>query len=121
MKITRIKITTIFLIASIMFAGFLSRSFVENTIEYEVVSTENNKTEEITTDISEINPSKNGYIVYLEDDTLYVYTPNGEAVYKENDIKNSNFTENDLTKLRKSGIEVSGFTELIELLNYIKS
>lgn len=121
MKKTRIKIITIFLIASIIFAGILSRSFVENTIEYEVVSTENNKTEEINTDISETSPSEDGYIVYLDNDTLYVYMPNGEAVYKENNITNSNFTENDLIKLRKSGIAVSGFTELIELLNYIKS
>lgn len=121
MKKIKIKKATLFLIASILFVGILSRSLVENTIKYEIVSTENNKTEEINTDISEISPSEDGYIVYLDNDTLYVYMPNGEAVYKENNIANINFTENDLIKLRKSGIKISGFTELIELLYYIKS
>ncbi len=121
MKKIRINKLTYFLIGTVIVAGILSHSFVEDAIKYEVVATESNRDDGINTEISKIIASDTGYVIYLENETLYVCTPNGEKVYKEENIKKDVFTKNDLIKLRKSGIEVSGLTELIELLNYIKS
>ena len=118
-----------FLVFTILVTGILSYKLINNAVVYEIMENSENtvlgntnlKLSSINTKIENIPETENGYVLYFQNDTFYVYTTDGKALYADTGIDASAFTANDLEKLSQNGIFISELTELTETINYLKS
>lgn len=114
----------VFLCLTILVAGLLSYRLINNAIVYEITENSNitiHNISETNSDINKIPDMKDGYLINYENQILYVYSTDKQLLYTDFDIKESAFSLNDLRELSQNGMFISELTELIELINYLKS
>ena len=127
MRYKRLKNRNVFIIIlclSVLAVGIVSFYLTKNTVVYEISEKSKNTiadTSGIYEDIGKIPELKDGYLIIYKNNILYVYSKDEQLLYKETDINESVFSSNDIAQLSQNGMQISGLTELTEILNYLKS
>ncbi|MGN1122647.1 MAG: hypothetical protein ACI4RV_09795 [Eubacteriales bacterium] len=127
-KNSKKSITAALCAVGVCLVGALSYVFINSLVKYEVsppqkdtASLTGSTEENIRAESPEDIPEAEGYTLFLENGSICVYNDRGERIYREENAAIHALSPSDIAELEQDGMKFAARSEVIEILNYLRS